>query len=196
MDTATLTVTDSRLHHAAAADSAARHRSPAGGRGLGSLAARAAESLARGLVTCVFAAGQSPSFFLQGKYGMARESATLRACSALLQIPDRFVGCWAVGTVLGAITGGLIGLATETGVVRGTGVGGLTGALVSMEVVESYLAMWRSDEPAIWSAVYVVSACSARFLLAWLRRHGPMVSVQRRKFAGIAALPSSRAVPY
>jgi hypothetical protein len=89
-------------------------------------------------------------------------------CSAL----NRFVGCWAVGTVLGAITGGLIGLATETGVVRGTGVGGLTGALVSMEVVESYLAIWRSDEPAIWSAVYVVSACSARFSLAWPRRHG------------------------
>lgn len=58
-----------------------------------------------------------------------------------------------VGTVLGAITGGLIGLATETGVLRGTGVGGITGALVSMEVVES---LWRSDEPAIWSVVYVV----------------------------------------
>ncbi|RCV12734.1 hypothetical protein SETIT_2G292700v2 [Setaria italica] len=116
MDTTTLTVTHSRLRPAAT-DSAARRRSPAGGRGLGSLAARVAKSLARGLVTCVFAT---------------------------------------VGTVLGAITGGLIGLATETGVVRGTGVGGLTGALVSMEVVDSYLAMWRSDEPAIWSAVYVL----------------------------------------
>ncbi|CAN6211421.1 unnamed protein product, partial [Urochloa humidicola] len=62
----------------------------------------------------------------------------------------------AVGTVLGAITGGLLGLATETGVVRGTGIGGITGALVSMEVVDSYLAMWRSDEPAIWSVVYVL----------------------------------------
>jgi len=61
-----------------------------------------------------------------------------------------------VGTVLGAITGGLIGLATETGVLRGTGVGGITGALVSMEVVESSLALWRSDEPAIWSVVYVL----------------------------------------
>jgi hypothetical protein len=66
----------------------------------------------------------------------------------------------AVGTVLGAITGGLIGLATETGVLRGTGVGGITGALVSMEVVDSSLALWRSDEPAIWSVVYVVGARS------------------------------------
>lgn len=66
-----------------------------------------------------------------------------------------------VGTVLGAITGGLIGLATETGVLRGTGVGGITGALVSMEVVES---LWRSDEPAIWSVVYVVGgACWLSF---------------------------------
>ncbi|TVU10226.1 hypothetical protein EJB05_43740 [Eragrostis curvula] len=86
-------------------------------RGVGSLAARAAESLARGLVTCVFAT---------------------------------------VGTLLGAITGGLIGIATETGVVRGTGIGGITGALVSMEVVDSSLAIWRSDEPAIWSVVYVL----------------------------------------
>ncbi|GJM99408.1 hypothetical protein PR202_ga16502 [Eleusine coracana subsp. coracana] len=94
--------------------SAARHAA----HGVGSLAARAAESLARGLVTCVFAA---------------------------------------VGTLLGAITGGLIGLATETGVVRGTGVGGITGALVSMEVVDSSLAIWRSDEqPAIWTVIYVL----------------------------------------
>ncbi|CAL5063091.1 unnamed protein product [Urochloa decumbens] len=118
MDTAPLAVTGSWLRPATA-DSAARHGSPAGvrGGGLGSLAAGAAESLARGLVTCVFAT---------------------------------------VGTVLGAITGGLLGLATETGVVRGTGIGGITGALVSMEVVDSYLAMCRSDEPAIWSVVYVL----------------------------------------
>ncbi|XP_062194069.1 NEP1-interacting protein-like 1 isoform X2 [Phragmites australis] len=61
-----------------------------------------------------------------------------------------------VGTLLGAITGGLIGLASETGVVRGTWVGGITGVLVSMEVVDSSLAIWRSDEPAIWSVVYVL----------------------------------------
>lgn len=65
-----------------------------------------------------------------------------------------------VGTVLGAITGGLIGLATETGVLRGTGVGGITGALVSMEVVES---LWSSDEPAIWSVVYVVGGARFHF---------------------------------
>ncbi|CAD6218298.1 unnamed protein product [Miscanthus lutarioriparius] len=110
MDTDT-TSTDSQFHPAPAF-------SAAGARAVVcSLAARGAESLARGLVTCVFAT---------------------------------------VGTVLGAITGGLIGLATETGVLRGTGVGGITGALVSMEVVDSSLALWCSDEPAIWSVVYVL----------------------------------------
>ncbi|XP_062199364.1 NEP1-interacting protein-like 1 isoform X1 [Phragmites australis] len=115
MDT---TLTDSRLHPTPTV-SAVHHpaHAPAAVRGLCSLAARLAESLARGLITCVFAT---------------------------------------VGTVLGAITGGLIGLATETGVVRGTGVGGITGALVSMEVVDSSLAIWRSDEPAILSVVYVL----------------------------------------
>ncbi|OEL35729.1 NEP1-interacting protein-like 1 [Dichanthelium oligosanthes] len=120
MDMDTTALTDSWSPTATPDDAAAGHHSPAGirgGGGLGSLAARVGESLARGLVTCVFAT---------------------------------------VGTVLGAITGGLIGLATETGVVRGTCVGGITGALVSMEVVESSLAIWRSDEPAIWSVVYVV----------------------------------------
>ncbi|KAL6846677.1 hypothetical protein ACP4OV_024125 [Aristida adscensionis] len=106
MDAAAALADDSPSRPAASAASRAR-----------SLAARAAESLARGLVTFVFAA---------------------------------------VGTVLGAITGGLIGLATETGVVRGTGIGGITGALVSMEVVDSSLEMWRSDEPAIWSVIYVL----------------------------------------
>ncbi|CAD6223979.1 unnamed protein product [Miscanthus lutarioriparius] len=136
MDTDT-TSTDSQLHPAPAL-------SAAGARAVVcSLAARGAESLARGLVTCVFATGQwvsDPTYVY------------------VWDLADSFVDrcCLAVGTVLGAITGGLIGLATETGVLRGTGVGGITGALVSMEVVDSSLALWRSDEPAIWSVVYVL----------------------------------------
>ncbi|XP_062199365.1 NEP1-interacting protein 1-like isoform X2 [Phragmites australis] len=117
MDT---TLTDSRLHPTPTV-SAVHHpaHAPAAVRGLCSLAARLAESLARGLITCVFAT---------------------------------------VGTVLGAITGGLIGLATETGVVRGTGVGGITGALVSMEldVIWSLLTgrlVREKVDPAVLSAV-------------------------------------------
>ncbi|CAN6192643.1 unnamed protein product [Urochloa humidicola] len=38
------------------------------------------------------------------------------------------------GLFLGAVTGGLIGLATESGLFRGTGIGAITGALVSIEL--------------------------------------------------------------
>ncbi|KAL5219931.1 hypothetical protein ABZP36_024644 [Zizania latifolia] len=61
-----------------------------------------------------------------------------------------------VGTILGAITGGLIGLATESGMVRGTGIGAISGAVVAMEVVDSSVAMWRSHESGIWSVLYVL----------------------------------------
>lgn len=64
---------------------------------------------------------------------------------------------FAVGTILGAITGGLIGLATESGLVRGAGIGAISGAVVAMEVVDRCLAIWRSDQSAIWSVLYVVS---------------------------------------
>ena len=61
-----------------------------------------------------------------------------------------------VGTILGAITGGMIGLATESGLVRGAGIGAISGAVVAMEVVDRSMAMWRSDECGIWSVLYVL----------------------------------------
>lgn len=70
-----------------------------------------------------------------------------------------FSSCYvddAVGVVLGAVTGGLIGVATESGVFRGTGIGAISGAVVSMDVVDSSLALWRSNESGIWIALYVV----------------------------------------
>ncbi|KAL5670129.1 hypothetical protein ACJX0J_022350, partial [Zea mays] len=60
------------------------------------------------------------------------------------------------GMVLGAVTGALIGLATESGLVRGAGIGSISGAVVSMEVVDSSVAIWRSDESGIWSVLYVL----------------------------------------
>jgi hypothetical protein len=70
----------------------------------------------------------------------------------------RLTDSWfhAVGMVLGAVTGALIGLATESGLVRGAGIGSISGAVVSMEVVDSSVAIWRSDESGIWSVLYVV----------------------------------------
>ncbi|CAO2183993.1 unnamed protein product [Urochloa humidicola] len=62
----------------------------------------------------------------------------------------------AVGMVLGAVTGALIGLATESGLVRGAGIGAISGAVVSMEVVDKSVAIWRSHDSGIWTVLYVL----------------------------------------
>ena len=54
----------------------------------------------------------------------------------------------------------MVGLATESGMLRGAGIGAISGAVVSMEVVDSSVAIWRSDESGIWSVLYVVSNCT------------------------------------
>ncbi|KAH0969200.1 hypothetical protein GBA52_028925 [Prunus armeniaca] len=55
----------------------------------------------------------------------------------------------AVGTMLGAMTGALIGQETESGFVRGAAVGAISGAVFSIEVFESSLILWQSDESGI-----------------------------------------------
>lgn len=42
----------------------------------------------------------------------------------------------AVGSVVGAVTGSAIGLATESGMLRGAGIGAISGAVFSIEVAE------------------------------------------------------------
>jgi hypothetical protein len=69
--------------------------------------------------------------------------------------------------VLGAVTGALIGLATESGLVRGAGIGSISGAVVSMEVVDSSVAIWRSDESGIWSVLYVVRNVTISFAVSY-----------------------------
>jgi len=55
------------------------------------------------------------------------------------------------------VTGGLIGLATESGLFRGTGIGAITGALVSIEVVDSSIRLWQARRSGIWSILYVLN---------------------------------------
>ncbi|XP_078173367.1 NEP1-interacting protein 1-like isoform X2 [Carex rostrata] len=68
-----------------------------------------------------------------------------------------------VGVLLGAVTGALIGLATESGVLGGTGIGAVSGALVAMEVVERSFTIWRSTSSGIWSILYVMNAVDLPF---------------------------------
>ncbi|KAI3767819.1 hypothetical protein L2E82_18244 [Cichorium intybus] len=61
-----------------------------------------------------------------------------------------------VGTLLGALTGALIGQETESGFVRGAAVGAISGAVFSIEVFESSLVLWKSDESGIGCILYLI----------------------------------------
>ncbi|KAJ1380030.1 Zinc finger, RING-type [Sesbania bispinosa] len=49
------------------------------------------------------------------------------------------------------MTGALIGQETESGFIRGAAVGAISGAVFSIEVFESSLVLWQSDESGISS---------------------------------------------
>ncbi|XP_010918134.1 NEP1-interacting protein 1 [Elaeis guineensis] len=66
-----------------------------------------------------------------------------------------------VGSFVGAVTGALIGLATESGLFRGAGIGAISGAVFSIETVESSLDLWNSNESGIWSILYLMDIISS-----------------------------------
>ncbi|XP_075497667.1 NEP1-interacting protein-like 1 [Primulina tabacum] len=68
----------------------------------------------------------------------------------------RFLELIKVGTILGAMTGALIGQETESGFVRGASVGAISGAVYSIEVFESSLLLWQSDESGIQCLLYLI----------------------------------------
>ncbi|KAJ0041001.1 NEP1-interacting protein-like 1 [Pistacia vera] len=66
-----------------------------------------------------------------------------------------------VGTLLGAMTGALIGQETESGFVRGAAVGAISGAVFSIEVFESSLVLWQSDESGIGCLLYLIDVLAS-----------------------------------
>ncbi|KAL5557519.1 hypothetical protein UlMin_039755 [Ulmus minor] len=66
-----------------------------------------------------------------------------------------------VGTLLGAMTGALIGQETESGFVRGAAVGAISGAVFSIEVFESSLILWQSDESGIGCLLYLIDVIAS-----------------------------------
>ncbi|KAK6922544.1 Glycine-zipper-containing OmpA-like membrane domain [Dillenia turbinata] len=67
----------------------------------------------------------------------------------------------AVGTLLGAMTGALIGQETESGFIRGAAVGAISGAVFSIEVFESSLVLWQSDESGIRCLLYLIDVIAS-----------------------------------
>ncbi|XP_060189608.1 NEP1-interacting protein-like 1 [Lycium barbarum] len=66
-----------------------------------------------------------------------------------------------VGTLLGAMTGALIGQETESGFIRGAAVGAISGAVFSLEVFESSLLLWQSDESGIGCLLYLIDVIAS-----------------------------------
>ncbi|MBA0818495.1 hypothetical protein Gohar_019777 [Gossypium harknessii] len=62
---------------------------------------------------------------------------------------------------LGAMTGALIGQETESGFVRGAAVGAISGAVFSIEVFESSLLLWQSDESGILCLLYLIDVIAS-----------------------------------
>ena len=63
----------------------------------------------------------------------------------------------AVGSVVGFFIGACMGMSTESGVLRGAGVGALSGGVFCTEAVESCIEIWRSSESGKYSILFVVS---------------------------------------
>ncbi|KAG6476515.1 hypothetical protein ZIOFF_065757 [Zingiber officinale] len=67
-----------------------------------------------------------------------------------------------VGSIAGAITGALTGFAgSESGLVRSSAIGAISGAVFSIEVVQSSLDLWNSRESGIWTLLYLLDIVSS-----------------------------------
>ncbi|KAH0685332.1 hypothetical protein KY290_016608 [Solanum tuberosum] len=59
------------------------------------------------------------------------------------------------------MTGALIGQETESGFIRGAAVGAISGAVFSLEVFESSLLLWQSDESGIGCVLYLIDVIAS-----------------------------------
>ncbi|KAG8068984.1 hypothetical protein GUJ93_ZPchr0005g14255 [Zizania palustris] len=68
-----------------------------------------------------------------------------------------------VGSLVGVFIGAFMGMSTESGMLRGAGVGAVSGAVFSIEAVESCIEIWRSSESGKYSIIFVLDIISSLF---------------------------------
>lgn len=61
-----------------------------------------------------------------------------------------------------------MGMSTESGMLRGAGVGAVSGAVFSIEAVESCIEIWRSSESGKYSILFVVSMKDSSNLFSFM----------------------------
>uniref|UniRef100_A0A0A9GWA1 RING-type domain-containing protein n=1 Tax=Arundo donax TaxID=35708 RepID=A0A0A9GWA1_ARUDO len=69
----------------------------------------------------------------------------------------------AVGSLVGIFIGAFMGMSTESGIFRGAGVGAVSGAVFSIEAVESCIEIWRSSNSGKYSILFVLDIISSLF---------------------------------
>ncbi|GMH24547.1 hypothetical protein Nepgr_026390 [Nepenthes gracilis] len=103
------------------------------------------------------------AFAAIGKDQRVRERFNL-TFSAILGslISAIFTFCFAfVGILLGSLTGALIGQETESGFVRGAAIGAISGAVFSLEVFESSVVLWKSNESGVVCLLYLIDVIAS-----------------------------------
>ncbi|ONM23614.1 NEP1-interacting protein-like 1 [Zea mays] len=102
-----------------------------------------------------------------------RFDALRRACAGNAAAAARAAG-WAIGALLtcifavvgslvGIFIGAFMGMSTESGMFRGAGVGAVSGAVFSIEAVESCIEIWRSSHSGKYSILFVLDIISSLF---------------------------------
>ncbi|GJN32290.1 hypothetical protein PR202_gb20787 [Eleusine coracana subsp. coracana] len=132
-----------------AASSSSRCRLDAAWRACGryaAAAARAAGWALGALLTCVFAV---VPFYPEFKLVLV--------LTWLLLCP------FSVGSLVGIFIGAFMGMSTESGMLRGAGVGAVSGAVFSIEAVESCIEIWRSSHSGKYSILFVLDIISSLF---------------------------------
>ncbi|GJN07462.1 hypothetical protein PR202_ga25295 [Eleusine coracana subsp. coracana] len=125
----------------AAASSSSRCRLDAAWRACGryaAAAARAAGWALGALLTCVFAV-----------------ACTCPHLAAFVP--------FSVGSLVGIFIGAFMGMSTESGMLRGAGVGAVSGAVFSIEAVESCIEIWRTSHSGKYSILFVLDIISSLF---------------------------------
>ncbi|GMH24003.1 hypothetical protein Nepgr_025846 [Nepenthes gracilis] len=87
-----------------------------------------------------------------------QDTSNLTFCAVLRNLFFAiFTFCFAfVGFLLGAMTGAFFGQETDGGLIRGTVIGAVSGAVFSLEVFESSVILWRSDESRIVCLLFLI----------------------------------------
>ncbi|KAE8783413.1 NEP1-interacting protein 2-like [Hordeum vulgare] len=93
-----------------------------------------------------------------GRGGATVAAALRRALGALLTFAFAVVG-----SLVGIFIGAFMGMSTESGMLRGAGVGAVSGAVFSIEAVESCIEIWRSTESGKYSFLFVLDIISSLF---------------------------------